>query len=98
MAAKLKKNGKKRAPKPATKPARKIDKKGKRDRNDTDEMTDLERDVDRGEDVELGASRPSVKEEFKSVELVEEEDDGGDLYEYGERGILSDEDENEDNY
>jgi hypothetical protein len=98
MAAKLKKKGKNTAPKPATKPARKKDKKGKKERNDTDEMTDLERDVDRGEDVELGASKRPVKEEFKTVELTEEEDDGGDLYEYGERGILSDEDENEDNY
>jgi hypothetical protein len=92
MATKIHKKGKKIAPKPVIK---KI-KKGIKERDDTDEMTDLERDVDRGEDVEAGAIKRPVKEELEKVSVVEEEDDDSNAYEYGERGILSEEDENAD--
>jgi len=94
MSAKIKKKGKNIAPKPRIKKV----KKGKTERDDTDEMTDLERDVDRGEDVEIGASKRTVKEDLDRLDVVEEEEDSGYVYEYGERGILSEEDENEDNY
>ncbi|MFZ2455917.1 MAG: hypothetical protein WAX07_05525 [Candidatus Altiarchaeia archaeon] len=94
MAAKIKKKGKKTIPKPAIKKV----KKGKKERDDTDEISDLERDVDRGEDVEKGAIKSAVKEELEKVDVIEEEDDGGEVYEYGERGILSDEDESDEEY
>jgi hypothetical protein len=94
MAAKKKKKCKK----PISKPQIKKVRKGKKEGKDTDEMTDLGRDVDRGEDVEIGASKRAVKEELEKVDAVEEEDDGADQYEYGERGILSEEDETEEDY
>jgi hypothetical protein len=94
MAAKIKKKGKKIALKH---PIMKV-KKGKKERDDTDEMTDLERDVDRGEDVETGAIKRSVKDDLEKIDVIEEEDDGSNVYEYGERGILSEEDENEEGY
>jgi hypothetical protein len=93
MAAKLKKKGKKTNPKPAKKPSIK---KGKKERDDADEMTDLERDVDRGEDIETGISKRSIKEILENVDQAEKEDEGEETYEYGERGILSEEDETED--
>ena len=89
MAAKIKKKGKNIT----SKPQKAKVKKGRKERDDTDEMTDLERDVDRGEDIEIGVSRRAIKEEAEKADHVVEEDDSAEVYEYGERGILSEEDE-----
>lgn len=101
MAAKTKKKGKKPNPKPSKKKvSKKVStkvSKGKKERVDADEITDLERDVERGEDVEKGAYKRAEKEVVEKTGEGEEEDLSGE-YEYGERGILSEEDEYEDDY
>jgi hypothetical protein len=94
MAAKIKKKGKKNVSKPH---AKKVV-KGRKERDDTDEIIDLERDVDRGEDEETGAVKVKGAPVVEKEDPPEEDTGAEDDYEYGERGILSDEDESEDNY